>query len=157
MPAARTTEATAAETPRSGEYVALANLSIARTTDSRDRAIDRQADKRRARRNAHIGKRTFRGLAPVWIDRLWIRHAIRNTDDLAGIGAPSDLRFESAAIERDLAVECGIVVALAIHMTLGLRVLAIEFFDFREKTFAVLSACLAAVLAVGVIFILNAG
>jgi len=44
MPAARTTEATAAETPRSGEYVALANLSIARTTDSRDRAIDRQAD-----------------------------------------------------------------------------------------------------------------
>jgi fumarate reductase subunit D len=53
--------------------------------------------------------------------------------------------------------ECSIVVALAIHMTLGLRVLAIEFFDFREKTLAVLSACLAAVLAVGVIFILNAG
>ncbi|MGH7061218.1 MAG: succinate dehydrogenase, cytochrome b556 subunit, partial [Stellaceae bacterium] len=53
--------------------------------------------------------------------------------------------------------ECGIVVALAIHMTLGLRVLAIEFFDFREKTLAVLSTCLAAVLAVGVIFMLNAG
>ena len=53
--------------------------------------------------------------------------------------------------------EFGIVVALAIHMTLGLRVLAIEFFDFREQTLAVLSACLAVVLAVGVIFILNAG
>jgi fumarate reductase subunit D len=56
-----------------------------------------------------------------------------------------------------IVAECGIVIALAIHMTLGLRVLAIEFFDFREKTLAVLSACLAAVLAVGVIFILNAG
>jgi fumarate reductase subunit D len=56
-----------------------------------------------------------------------------------------------------MAAESGIVIALAIHMTLGLRVLAIEFFDFREKTLAVLSACLAAVLAVGVMFILNAG
>lgn len=50
-----------------------------------------------------------------------------------------------------------IVVALAVHLTLGLRVLAIEFFDFREKTLAVLSACAAAVLAVGVVFILNLG
>jgi fumarate reductase subunit D len=54
-------------------------------------------------------------------------------------------------------LEFGIVVALAIHMTLGLRILAIEFFEFREKTAAVLSICLAAVLAVGVLFILNAG
>jgi succinate dehydrogenase subunit D len=55
------------------------------------------------------------------------------------------------------ALECGIVVALATHMTLGLRVLAVEFFDFRETTFAVLSVCVAAVLAVGLIFILNTG
>ena len=55
------------------------------------------------------------------------------------------------------AAEFGIVVALAIHMTLGLRVLAIEFFDFREKTLAVLSACVAAVCVVGLIFILNVG
>jgi fumarate reductase subunit D len=53
--------------------------------------------------------------------------------------------------------EWGIVVALAVHMTLGLRVLAIEFFDFREKTLAALSACVAAVFAVGLILILNAG
>ena len=53
--------------------------------------------------------------------------------------------------------ECGIVVALAIHMTLGLRLLAIEFFDFREKTLAALSVCLAAVFAVGFIFALNLG
>jgi fumarate reductase subunit D len=53
--------------------------------------------------------------------------------------------------------EWGIVVALAVHMTLGLRVLAIEFFDFREKTLAVLSVCIAAVFAVGLAFILNVG
>ena len=53
--------------------------------------------------------------------------------------------------------EVGIVIALAAHMTLGLRVLAIEFFDFREKTLAVLSACVAAVCVVGFIFILNIG
>lgn len=53
--------------------------------------------------------------------------------------------------------EIGIVVALAIHMTLGLRVLAIELFDFREKTLAALSVCVAAVFAVGLIFVLNLG
>ena len=54
-------------------------------------------------------------------------------------------------------LEFGIVVALATHMTLGLRVLAVEFFDFREKTLAALSVCVAAVFAVGLIFILNLG
>lgn len=54
-------------------------------------------------------------------------------------------------------LEWCIVVALAIHLTLGLRVLAIEFFDFREKTLLPLSACLAAVCAVGLIFILSLG
>lgn len=53
--------------------------------------------------------------------------------------------------------EWGIVVALAIHMTLGLRLLAIEFFDFHEKTLAALSVCVAAVFAVGLALILNAG
>lgn len=53
--------------------------------------------------------------------------------------------------------EWGIVVTLAVHMTLGLRVLAVEFFDFREKTLAALSACLAAVLAVGIVFALSLG
>ncbi len=47
------------------------------------------------------------------------------------------------------------MVALALHMTLGLRVLAVEFFDFREKTLVALSVCLAAVFAVGFIFALN--
>jgi fumarate reductase subunit D len=64
------------------------------------------------------------------------------------------------AIARQPAVavlEWGIVVALAVHMTLGLRVLAVEFFDFREKTLAALSVCLAAVFAIGLIFALNLG
>ena len=55
------------------------------------------------------------------------------------------------------ASELAIVVALAIHMTLGLRVLAIELFDFREKTLAALSACVATGFAVGLVFLLNAG
>ncbi len=53
--------------------------------------------------------------------------------------------------------EFGIVVALAAHLALGLRVLAIEFFDFREKTLVALSACAAAICAVGLIFVLNSG
>jgi len=52
-------------------------------------------------------------------------------------------------------LEFGIVVALALHMTLGLRVLAIEFFDFREQTLVPLAVCLAAVFAVGLLLILN--
>ena len=64
------------------------------------------------------------------------------------------------AVTRQPAVaglEWAIVVALATHMALGLRVLAIEFLDFRETTLAALSACLVAVFAVGLIFILNLG
>lgn len=56
-----------------------------------------------------------------------------------------------------IAAELGLVVALAVHMTLGLRVLAIEFLDFREKTVSALSVCAAVVLAVGLTFILNLG
>ena len=55
------------------------------------------------------------------------------------------------------ALEFGIVVALALHITLGLRVLAIEFFDFREQTLVPLAVCTAAVFAVGLLFILNLG
>jgi fumarate reductase subunit D len=54
-------------------------------------------------------------------------------------------------------LEWGIVLALAVHMTLGLRLLAIEFFDFREKSLATLSVCVAAIFAVGLVFILNGG
>jgi fumarate reductase subunit D len=50
-----------------------------------------------------------------------------------------------------------LVIALAIHMALGLRVLAIEFFDFRERSLAPLTACAAAAAATGLLFLLNAG
>ncbi len=42
-------------------------------------------------------------------------------------------------------------------MTLGLRLLAIEFLNIRERTVAALTGCAAAVLAVGLAFLLNAG
>ena len=51
--------------------------------------------------------------------------------------------------------EGGIVVALAIHLMLGLRVLAIEFLPIREPTRVILSFCFAVVFAVGLAFALN--
>jgi fumarate reductase subunit D len=53
--------------------------------------------------------------------------------------------------------EGAIVVALALHMALGLRVLAVEFIPVRERTRVAISICLAAAFAVGVMFLLNAG
>lgn len=50
-----------------------------------------------------------------------------------------------------------IVVALALHLTLGLRVLAIEFFSMRERTSVAVSICLATAMAVGLMFVLNVG
>ena len=55
------------------------------------------------------------------------------------------------------AAEVGLIAALALHMTLGLRILAIEFLDLREKTAAVVSVCAAAACAAGLVFVLNLG
>jgi fumarate reductase subunit D len=55
------------------------------------------------------------------------------------------------------AAEFGLVAALALHMALGLRVLAIEFLDVREKSAAVVSVCAAAACAAGLVFVLNLG
>ena len=55
------------------------------------------------------------------------------------------------------ASECALIAALATHMTLGLRILAIEFFDIRERTVAVLTGRAAAVFAAGAAFLLNVG
>lgn len=51
--------------------------------------------------------------------------------------------------------EGGLVVALAVHMTLGLRVLAIEFGGLRERSAALLSGCAAAAVLAGLVFLLN--
>jgi fumarate reductase subunit D len=70
------------------------------------------------------------------------------------------------ALDRFLAVtrhplvktaEFALVIALAMHMALGLRVLAIEALGLREKTAVAVSACLTAALAVGLLFLLNVG
>jgi fumarate reductase subunit D len=53
--------------------------------------------------------------------------------------------------------EGAIVVALALHMALGLRVLAIELFPLRERTRIAVSICLAMAAAVGLMFALNVG
>ncbi len=53
--------------------------------------------------------------------------------------------------------EGAIVVALALHMALGIRVLAIEFVPLRERTRVVVSICVAAAFGVGLMFVLNVG
>jgi fumarate reductase subunit D len=50
-----------------------------------------------------------------------------------------------------------IVAALALHMALGLRVLAIEFLPWRERTRLAVSLCLAASFAVALAFLINVG
>src|SRR5712692_1425469 len=53
----------------------------------------------------------------------------------------------------------GLVLAVflpAHFMALGLRVLAIEFLPWRDRTAATVSACLGAALMVGLLFLLNA-
>jgi len=52
--------------------------------------------------------------------------------------------------------EAGLVAALSMHMALGLRVLAIEFFSFRERTVWALSACAGVAFVLGLAFLLNA-
>ena len=53
--------------------------------------------------------------------------------------------------------ETGLVAALALHMALGLRVLAIEFLGVRERTGAAVSACIGFGFVLGLSFLLNAG
>lgn len=51
--------------------------------------------------------------------------------------------------------EFAIVVSLATHMALGLRVLAIEFLALREHTAAAVTVCVGAACAIGLVFLLN--
>jgi fumarate reductase subunit D len=52
--------------------------------------------------------------------------------------------------------ETGLVVALAMHMALGLRVLAIEFLGVRERTGTAVSVCIGIAIVFGLTFLLNA-
>jgi fumarate reductase subunit D len=53
--------------------------------------------------------------------------------------------------------EAIIVAALSLHMALGLRVLAVEFLPWRERTRLAVSLCLAATFAVALAFLINVG
>ena len=53
--------------------------------------------------------------------------------------------------------EAGLVAALAMHMALGVRILAIEFLGFRERTLSAVSACIGIALVFGLTFLLTAG
>lgn len=53
------------------------------------------------------------------------------------------------------AAEWALVVALATHMALGLRVLAIEFLPWRDRTVATVTTCLGVGFLVGLLLLLN--
>ncbi len=53
--------------------------------------------------------------------------------------------------------ESGLVAALALHLMLGLRLLAIEFLGFRPRSVSALCACAGVALAAGLAFLLNVG
>lgn len=83
-------------------------------------------------------------------------HFLALATALNGAGAlDSFLAITHAPLVK--ATEFLLVAALATHMTLGLRILAIEFLNIRERTVAVLTGCAAAVFAVGLAFMLNLG
>jgi fumarate reductase subunit D len=63
--------------------------------------------------------------------------------------------FEATNTPLIKTAEFVIVVALATHMALGLRVLAIEFLAIHERTAAAVTICLGAAFAIGAVFLLN--
>lgn len=75
---------------------------------------------------------------------------------LALSGAPALERF--LALTRNplmRTLEAGLVAALALHLACGLRILAIEFLDFREKTAVTVSVCLAFGFFFGILFLIS--
>ena len=75
--------------------------------------------------------------------------ALRGADAL-------DMFFAATHAPMVKGAELAIVVALALHMALGLRVLAIEFLNLRERTALAVAVCVAAASAVGLLLALNA-
>jgi fumarate reductase subunit D len=52
-------------------------------------------------------------------------------------------------------LEVGLVVSLAVHLGCGVRILAIEFLSFRERTAVPVAACFGFALACGLGFLLS--
>jgi len=53
-------------------------------------------------------------------------------------------------------LETGLVIFLAAHLTGGLRLLALEFLDWRNWQKTMVAACAGISLCVGLVFLLNA-
>ena len=75
-----------------------------------EHALHRQPGQRHPRPQPHVGQRAFDRAAPAFFALRRIGHAVGDAEHLARVGAPGDLRLERAAVEHDLAIECGAVV-----------------------------------------------
>ena len=69
--------------------------------------------------------------------------------------APLDTFLAATRYPLAKAAEWALVFALATHMALGLRVLAIEFLPWRDRTVATVTTCLGAAFLVGLLLLLN--
>ncbi len=75
---------------------------------------------------------------------------------LALSGAPALERFlELTKNPLMRTLEAGLVGALALHLACGIRVLAIELLDFRERTAASVALCVGLGLFVGLLYALS--
>ncbi|MGH7072484.1 MAG: succinate dehydrogenase [Acetobacteraceae bacterium] len=75
---------------------------------------------------------------------------------LALSGAPRLERF--LALTRNSlmeTLEAALIAALALHFACGLRILAIEFLDFREKTAITVAACFAFGVFFGLLYLMS--
>src|SRR5262249_27350941 len=73
--------------------------------------VDWQSEQRRSGREIHIAERAGGGGTAAGLECGRIRHAAGNSNHLAWIGAPSDLRFERRAVEPHFTVKAGILIA----------------------------------------------
>ncbi|MGH7057219.1 MAG: hypothetical protein ACREFZ_04955, partial [Acetobacteraceae bacterium] len=75
---------------------------------------------------------------------------------LALAGAPT-LESFLALVRNPLmeALEACLIGAFTLHLACGLRVLAIEFLDFRERTAATVALCFALAFFLGILYLAN--
>ena len=124
---------------------------LVRGSRTRARVILAQAHKRRGFVAALLHRLSGVALA-IFLPMHFVALAtsLRGADALEAFLALTRNPFIKAA-------EWGLVTALALHLALGLRLLAIELLAWRERSAAVIPAAVAVAVAVGLLFLLNAG
>ena len=108
----------------------------------------------RARRNPGLVASVLHRLSGIALALFLPAHFIAL--GLALSGAPALERFLTLTANPLMrTLEAGLVGALALHLACGLRVLAIEILDFRERTATSVALCVALGLFLGLLYALS--